>query len=90
MLVKWAWWLWLALNRIFGDDRSGCGKYKFEKLEDVKMREDIKTIQAGDLVVVIDDNGCCEIKNGDVHQVARVWGDKVSLEGKGGYKIFCY
>lgn len=72
-----------TLDKLFGDYRESCGNYKFEKVEDIKM-----TIKAKDLVVVIDDNGCSNIKNGDIHQVDEVYYDKITLVGKGGTKYF--
>lgn len=61
---------------------------KTEKMEDVKMVEDMKTIQAGDLVVVIDDSECSEIKNGDIHQVNRVYKNSITLVGKVGVNYY--
>lgn len=72
-----------TLDKLFGDYRESCGNYKFEKVEDIKM-----TIKTKDLVVVIDDNGCSNIKNGDIHQVDEVYYDKITLVGKGGTKYF--
>lgn len=72
-----------TLDKLFGDYRESCGNYKFKKVEDIKM-----TIKAKDLVVVIDDNGCSNIKNGDIHQVDEVYYDKITLVGKGGTKYF--
>lgn len=55
-----------AIKDIFGEDRRACGNYKFENVEVIKMREKM-IIQAKDLVVVVNDEGCSNIKNGDIH-----------------------
>lgn len=51
------------------------------------MIEDTK-IQAGDLVIVIDDSECSEIKNGGIHQVNRVYKNSITLVGKVGIHYY--